>query len=42
MDLGSGLGKPVFMAAMICPWGRCTGVELMGERHDAAVKALEG
>lgn len=36
IDLGSGLGKVVLHAALALPGMRCTGVELLGYRHEMA------
>ena len=40
-DLGSGLGKPVFAAAMMHEWGRCTGIEVLDMLHDGARELLD-
>ncbi|WP_342115374.1 histone methylation protein DOT1-like protein [Pseudoduganella sp. OTU4001] len=42
IDLGSGLGKVVMHAALALPGMRCTGVELLGYRHDMAQARLAG
>ena len=36
LDVGSGVGKPVFAAALLRPWARCIGVELMRGLHRTA------
>ena len=35
-DLGSGLGKAVFAAALLYQWRRCTGIEVLDMLHDGA------
>ena len=35
-DLGSGTGKPVYAAAMLYQWKRCTGIEILDLLHDGA------
>lgn len=40
IDLGSGLGKVVMTAALALPGMRCTGVELLGYRHEMAQARL--
>ena len=36
LDVGSGLGKPVFAAALLRPWALCAGVELLAGLHETA------
>jgi len=36
LDVGSGIGKPVFAAALIRPWSLCVGVELLRGLHEIA------
>lgn len=40
IDLGSGLGKVVMTAALALPGMRCSGVELLGYRHEMAQARL--
>lgn len=40
IDLGSGLGKVVLTAALALPGMRCSGVELLGYRHEMAQARL--
>lgn len=40
VDLGSGNGRMVVALAMMRPWSRCTGVELLPKLHASAIKAL--
>jgi SAM-dependent methyltransferase len=37
LDVGSGTGKPVFAAALLHPWARCVGVEILPGLHAAAL-----
>ncbi|MYN02634.1 histone methylation protein DOT1-like protein [Pseudoduganella sp. DS3] len=41
IDLGSGLGKVVLTAALALPGMRCSGVELLGYRHEMAQARLQ-
>ncbi len=40
-DIGSGAGKPVFAAAMLCRWSKCVGIELLPGLHEVSKRALE-
>ena len=40
VDLGSGNGRMVVALAMMRPWSRCTGVELLPKLHASAIQAL--
>lgn len=40
IDLGSGNGRAVVALAMLRPWARCAGVELLPKLHASATKAL--
>jgi hypothetical protein len=41
LDVGSGIGKPVFAAALLRPWARCVGVELLEGLHAEALALRE-
>jgi SAM-dependent methyltransferase len=41
LDVGSGIGKPVFAAALLRPWRRCAGVELLAGLHAEALALRE-
>jgi SAM-dependent methyltransferase len=41
LDVGSGIGKPVFAAALLRPWARCAGVELLEGLHAEALALRE-
>ena len=41
LDVGSGIGKPVFAAALLRPWLRCVGVELLEGLHLEALSLRE-
>ena len=40
-DLGSGIGKPCFAAALLHPFDTCIGVEILSKLHDASNDILE-
>lgn len=41
VDLGSGSGIPVFMAAMLHPFDTCHGIEILTTLHDMAIKGKQ-
>ena len=41
LDVGSGIGKPVFAAALLRPWARCVGIELLEGLHAEALALRE-
>lgn len=41
VDIGSGVGKPVYAAALLHQWTSCIGVELMEGLNDVAIDTLE-
>jgi hypothetical protein len=41
VDLGSGVGRAVFAAALSFPFDECVGIELLGSLHEAAVGLLD-
>lgn len=40
-DAGAGTGKPVLLAAMLFPFARCCGVELLAPLHEASERLFE-
>ena len=40
VDLGSGSGRAVFAAALLCNLSRCVGVEILGALHEQAAEPL--
>lgn len=40
-DLGSGIGKAVFAAALLYDWKKCCGIEFLPALHETAVTLLE-
>jgi hypothetical protein len=38
LDVGSGVGKPVFAAALVRPWSLCVGIELLRGLHEIALE----
>eukprot|EP00750_Incisomonas_marina_P000977 INCI10787.1.p1 GENE.INCI10787.1~~INCI10787.1.p1 ORF type:complete len:283 (+),score=45.18 INCI10787.1:172-1020(+) len=41
VDLGSGLGKPVFAAALLHEFKKCTGIEVLNDLHEASLDAFD-
>jgi len=40
-DLGSGIGKAVFCSALLYPWKKCCGIELLPGLHRVSIDLLE-